>query len=270
MSTDDGPLLQIGQIVSFGGLESVVTDLREQSGTRVYLIENGASRVAIWVPELILVGHQSPGTSVGFRQTGPDVVVVDDFFDDPDQIRAIALAQEYARDPHFYKGLRSYQRPLWPWLREEFSRLLGRDVTGWSDHVANGVFQQTSHDDPLVWHNDPQQYAAAIYLTPDAPPGSGTSFWRDRSHGCRRSPDHPLELARLGGPDAVAAAFAAIYHEDNMVRPGNWELIESVAGLYNRLVIWDARLFHSATSYEGFTDGPGSTRLVQLFFFDAQ
>ena len=40
---------------------------------------------------------------------------------------------------------------------------------------------------------DIQSYAAAVYLTPDAPPQSGTSFWRDRVHGCRRRPDHPLE-----------------------------------------------------------------------------
>jgi hypothetical protein len=44
-----------------------------------------------------------------------------------------------------------------------------------------------------------------------------------------------------------------------------------VAGLYNRLVIWDAGLIHSATSYEEFTeDTTTPTRLVQLFFFDAE
>jgi hypothetical protein len=38
---------------------------------------------------------------------------------------------------------------------------------------------------------DIQSYAATVYLTPDAPPQVGTSFWRDRVHGCRRRPDHP-------------------------------------------------------------------------------
>jgi hypothetical protein len=42
-------------------------------------------------------------------------------------------------------------------------------------------------------HHDTQSYAAAVYLTPDAPPQSGTSLWRDRVHGCRRQSDHPLE-----------------------------------------------------------------------------
>ncbi len=51
-----------------------------------------------------------------------------------------------------------------------------------------------------------RSYTAAVYLTPDAPPQSGTSFWRDRVHGCRRWPDHPLEGQRLGSDEAVAAA----------------------------------------------------------------
>jgi Family of unknown function (DUF6445) len=112
-------------------------------------------------------------------------------------------------------------------------------------------------------------YAAAVYLTPDAPPQSGTSFWRDRVHGCRRRPDHPLERKRLGSDEAVAAARSVVYDHYDIEHGENWELMESVAGLYNRLVIWDAALFHSATTYDHFTaDGSAPTRLVQLFFFD--
>jgi len=89
-------------------------------------------------------------------------------------------------------------------------------VTEWLSHGANGVFQQTSHLDPLVWHHDTQSYAAAVYLTPDAPPQSGTSFWRDRVHGCRRRPDHPFERKRLGSDEAVAAARSVVYDQYNI------------------------------------------------------
>jgi hypothetical protein len=108
-----------------------------------------------------------------------------------------------------------------------------------------------------------------VYLTPDAPPQSGTSFWRDRVHGCRRRPDHPLERKRLGSDQAVAAARSVVYDPYNIEHGDNWELMESIAGLYNRLVIWDAALVHSATTYDHFTaEGTAPTRLVQLFFFD--
>ena len=261
----------IGQRVQFAGADSAVREVGERGGGRVYLIENGASRIPMWVPEEVLVAHQGPReTGTMFNKGVPELLVVDDFFRDPDEVRAVALAQDYSSDLRYYKGLRSNQRFLWPSLREEFGRLLGTPVTEWLGHNANGVFQQTAPDDPLVWHHDTQAYAAAIYLNPGAPLEGGTSFWRDRTYGCRRSPTHPREAKRLGSPEAIKAAQAAVYDEFNLVNPDNWELVESVAGLYNRLVIWDARLIHSATSYTAFAGHASTpTRLVQLFFFDA-
>lgn len=262
---------KIGETVYFAGSDSVVQEVGERGERPAYLILSGASRVPMWVPEDILETHQGLSRpSSQFRERTPSVIVVDDFLRDPDQVRALALAQDYGSDSRFYKGFRTHERFLWPHLREEFGRLLGRPISQWLGHGANGVFQQTSVQDPLVWHHDTQGYAAAIYLTPDAPPGSGTSFWRDRIHGCRRRPTHVLERDRLGGDEAVRAAESVIYDSYNLEHADNWELVESVAGLYNRLVIWDASLIHSATSYTHFSDGGAApTRLVQLFFFDA-
>jgi Family of unknown function (DUF6445) len=261
----------VGQTVRFAGIDSVIRQVGERRGHLAYLIENGPEHLPMWVPGEILSEHQRRERSEGmFTHRPPDLLAVDDFLLDPDEVRELALAQRYVSDLRYFKGVRSDQRFLWPHLREEFSRLLGTPVLEWLGHQANGVFQQTGHRDPLVWHHDTQGYAAAIYLTPDPPAGAGTSFWRDRSHGCRRSPDHPLERRRLGSEEKVRAASSVVYSPPNLERPDNWELVESVAGLYNRLVIWDAKLFHSATSYQGFTEeSAASTRLVQLFFFDA-
>ncbi len=259
------------QVVRFAGADAVVVEAGERNGEAGYLVESGAVRLPMWVPATVLANHQRDGGGADAFTTRPvpHVLAVDNFFNDPDEIRAIALAQEYGEDLRFFKGSRSTQRFLWPHMREELGRLLGRPVTNWLNHNANGVFQQTSHQDPLVWHHDLQSYAAAVYLTPDAPPQSGTSFWRDRVHGCRRRPDHPLEHQRLGSDQAVADAHAVVYDQYNLVHGDNWELMESIAGLYNRLVIWDAALIHSATSYDHFTaEGTAPTRLVQLFFFD--
>jgi Family of unknown function (DUF6445) len=260
----------VGQAVRFAGIESVVREVGERDGRVAYLIENGPERLPMWVPGEILSAHQGtrrPETT--FHRRTPHMIAVDEFFEDPDEIRALALAQRYVSDVRYYKGLRSDQRFLWPHLREEFGRLLGTPVIEWLGHGANGVFQLTDHRDPLVWHHDGQGYAAAVYLSPDPPPGSGTSFWRDRTYGCRRGPAHPLEQRRLGSEETVRAASAVVYDPGNFERPDNWELVESIAGLYNRLVIWDAKLIHSATSYENFKGSSvASTRLVQLFFFD--
>ena len=258
-----------GQVVRFAGTEAVVVEAGERNGKPAYLVNSGEVHLPMWLPATVLAAKQQGRDASVFVRAVPHVLAVDNFFDDPDEIRAIALAQEYDENLRFYKGMRSRQRFLWPHMREELGRLLGTPVTEWLSHSANGVFQRTSHQDPLVWHHDTQSYAAAVYLTPDAPPQSGTSFWRDRIHGCRRRPDHPFERKRLGSDAAVAAASSVVYDPYNIEHGDNWELMESVAGLYNRLVIWDAALFHSATTYDHFTTGgTAPARLVQLFFFD--
>jgi glycosyltransferase involved in cell wall biosynthesis len=206
---------------------------------------------------------------VAFKREPPHLLVVDDFYEGPDDIRALALAQEYFSDSARFKGRRTRERFLWPGLREEFSRLLGARIGDWENLDMNGCFQQTTYDDPLVWHHDLQSYAAAVYLSPSAPLSGGTRFWRDRTHGCRRPPAHPLESRRLGDPSVRDAAERAIYDEYNLLHEDNWELVDEIGAVYNRLVIWDAQLIHSAGTYEGFRDErTAPSRLVQLFFFN--
>jgi hypothetical protein len=193
-----------------------------------------------------------------FLARTPALLVVDDFYVDPDAIRAFALEAEYEADLRYFKGLRSKKKFLFPWVKEEFERLLGVRITDWLDQPANGSFQKTTSEDPLVWHSDTQSYAAAIYLTPEDLLGyrktdMGTSFWRHTIHECRKPPPKPTE-------------YAEVYSEFNLTHPDNWVLVDRVGAVYNRLVLWDAQLIHSATSYAGFTSK--DPRLAQLFFFN--
>jgi len=196
-----------------------------------------------------------------FHRRTPAILVVDDFYKDPDAVRALALETEYEADLRYFKGLRSKQKFLFPWVREEFQRVLGVSIVDWLDQPANGSFQKTTGEDPLVWHSDTQNYAAAIYLTqapayegaPYSRIDAGTSFWRNTDYACRRPPTN-------------AEAYAEVYSEFNLTHPDNWELVDRVGSVYNRLVLWDAQLIHSATSYEGFT--AENPRLAQLFFFN--
>ncbi len=201
---------------------------------------------------------------IDFHTRTPAILVVDDFYKDPDAVRTLALDAEYEADLRYFKGIRSKEKFLFPWVREEFMRLLGVTITDWLDQPANGSFQKTTEEDPLVWHSDTQSYAAAVYLTPHrggyfannspaVPVGVGTSFWRHTGTGARRPPTGPAE-------------YADTYSDFNLTHPDNWELVDRVGSVYNRLVLWDAQLIHSATSYEHFTSK--DPRLVQLFFFN--
>ena len=188
-----------------------------------------------------------------FNKRSPHIVVVDNFYKNPDEIVKKAYEQEFKENNKSYKGKRS-TNCLFPYVKEEFERILNVRITDWLNQPMNGVFQITNKEHPLVWHSDLQSYAAAIYLTKNEGVGFGTSFWREKNFDCRRPPQHPLE-------NKPNVSELDVYSQFNILNPDNWELVDRVGSVYNRLVLWDAKLIHSATQYGNFE------RLVQLFFF---
>lgn len=191
---------------------------------------------------------------INFNRRHPHILVVDDFYVNPDAIRNEALQTKYEVNDAHYKGRRSNYKFLFPFVKEEFERLLQCEITDWLQQPMNGVFQVTDDKCPLVWHSDGQDYAGAIYLTPGED-DIGTSFWRSKTGLCRRPSDHPLE-----GKDP--SLCNEIYSDYNLLHEDNWTLVDKVGSVYNRLVLWDAKLIHSASLYKP------SERLVQLFFFN--
>ncbi len=197
----------------------------------------------------------------------PSILVVDDFYAEPERVREFALRQEFREDTRYHKGRRTEERHLFPWVREEFQRLLGVKITDWTQQRYNGVFQFCTPADPLVVHSDSQDYAAVVYLTPnDAVPGSpvlyGTTFYRSMEFGLRASPTL-ADSDRLGiGHHELTRRM----YGGKLLDPGAWEVVDNVGNVFNRLVIWNARQVHAATGYFGST--PADSRLFQLFFFN--
>ena len=264
------PKYTVGQKVLFANQETIIRKSEEKDGQIKYYCEVGGVPLTMWIPEDSLDPGETPSgpPTVFFNRRMPHLLVMDNFYKDPDDVRAFALEQEFKPNERNYKGERTEDRFLWPFLKEEFERLLGRPIVDWLNQPCNGCFQITGFDDPLVWHSDLQSYAAAIYLTPDAPVSAGTSFWKDKTHGSRRPPNHPLEFDRFESDEARGLAANEIYSEYNILHPDNWELVDKIGAVYNRLAIWDAQMIHSASSYEGMVSGVADkARLVQLFFF---
>lgn len=182
----------------------------------------------------------------------PSIVVVDDFLPDPDTVRRVGLAQNF-QPSDYHKGRRSAQRFLTVVDPQDFARLLQLEkIDDWGRHWMNARFQFCTPADPIVYHSDGQRWAAALYLTPDPPPATGTSFYRSRATGARTPPTDPRLLS---------ATF-----DGKLLDPNAWEEIDRVGNRYNRLVLWNAQLIHSATGYFG--SGPEDARLFLIFFFD--
>lgn len=198
---------------------------------------------------------ETPETELAYHRSLPTLIVVDNFYRYPEEILQLAKDAEYVSDDRYFKGHRTKRNYLLPYVKEEFERLLQLGITDWMNQPANGVFQQTTRADPLVWHSDQQDYAAAVYLTDEKATEAGTSFWKHKKRGNRR-------------PSSDPKVNADLYSEHNLTSPDNWELVDRVGSVFNRLVIWDAKLIHSATSYAGFS--VKKPRIAQLFFFSVQ
>ena len=182
------------------------------------------------------------------------VWVVDDFYADPDAVRAFALQQSFDQGGigRGYIGNRTHNQFLFPGLKERFEEIMGRKITRWEEHGMNGRFQTAIAGDPLVYHCDDQKYAGMLYLTPNAPWETGTTLWATKKGGARDyySPTWNEEFSNK-----------KTYLDRTPYTP-----VDVIGNVYNRLVIFDASSIHSASEYFGHE--ATNCRLWQMFFFD--
>lgn len=188
------------------------------------------------------------------------VLVFDNFYRDPDAVRATALRQDYTPDPKSdFPGLRSRQAtPVG--LEEFFERTIGK-----RPRTVDTTFQYqaSANHDQLFVHGDRADWAGLVYLNPDQDGRPGTSFYRHRETGLYKSPDL-FELIVCSrrirkSPVQVIHAF-----QDDRFDLDRWEHLLTVPIRYNRLVVYDATRFHRNASAWG--ERVEDSRLVQGFF----
>jgi hypothetical protein len=195
-------------------------------------------------------------------------IVIDDFYDDPDLIRHYALGQE------FFKG----ERGSWPGIRTELLHRTDRDFFNVFSKKIWDIIKTYRSTDILElqtgfqlidetygrgWvHDDDPTMAVAgvIYLSPDPIEGSGTTIYDD-------APDFNGEkYSEIFMKDVLVAtpeerAQYAKYRDEQIsfFKPNT--IVDNV---YNRLVMFDSRCWHSADKFFGTTKD--DTRLTQVFF----
>ena len=109
-------------------------------------------------------------TTPKVNSTRRQVVVVDDFLSNPDDVRELALSQEYEQKHSV--GVRSAQFGWEEAYRPVFESILDIEIEDGSfseGNKCNACFQWCDARTPVVIHSDQQQYAGALYLTPQAP-----------------------------------------------------------------------------------------------------
>ena len=182
----------------------------------------------------------------------PSFVVVENFYNNVDKIRKDALKLEYINHPKYHKGKRTEEVFRFKGLKESFEQILGNKIKNWEHYGVNGCFQICVGGDQLVYHYDTQEYAGILFLSPDAPPQTGTSFYRSK-----------VTLKKKIEEKDTSDTFKTGFLDSTQ-----FDLVDVVGNVYNRLVLFDAKLIHAATNYFGNSLENG--RLFQIFFFDLE
>jgi len=184
--------------------------------------------------------------------------IVDNFYENPDEVRKFALEQSYLEGGlgRGFIGRRTEQQFLFPGLKERFEEIMGRRITEWESQGMNGRFQVAWAGEPLVYHCDSQQWGGMLYLTPGAPYQCGTTLYAHKQTRARTYYDE--------GWDAAWKDIPGDCHLDGT----HFEPVDVLGNVYNRLVIFDASCIHSASQYFGTV--MENARLWQMFFFGTE
>lgn len=204
------------------------------------------------------------------------VTVLENFYENPDEVRRFALSQKYqtreqlTEAKYVFPGARSkdlstINKPLFEKVSNKIISLFHQsefERMGWS--IATSFQHVTDEYGEGVIHTDQNTvFAAVLYLTPDAPLNSGTSLFRpnqqfdqEKYEWCLKENDRRF----IEGRKVMDTTYHAMF--DEIVRINN---------VYNTLVLYEGRHFHAANKFFGKT--LKDSRLAQVFFvskIDAQ
>ena len=195
-----------------------------------------------------------------------NLIVVDDFLDNPDAVREYALAQQYERlGGRNWPGRNSAESHGAEKMTEACSQVVGQQLVI-SPESRCSYFRITKmgeygsqhiHFDPkpgLVW-------AGVLYLTPTFHPTAGTKFWKHKETGWETAPTN--EEGAKYGIKSLDDMFNFFNTEGN--DESKWICTDNIGFKYNRLVMFNPLLWHSNGDWFGTTYD--NCRLVQLFFF---
>jgi len=195
-------------------------------------------------------------------------IVIDNFYEDSLLLREFALDQEY------FKG----NRGNWPGLRTELLHNVNYDlfqvvlkkllfvlkdygITQVSELQTGFQLIDETYGRGWVHDDDPTfQCAGLIYLNENAPLGSGTTIYED-------SPDFSGErYAKLFETDVnnTSSEDRAVYAKYREEQVSQFKKSIIVENVFNRMILFDSRCWHSADNFFGTTTQ--DSRLTQVFF----
>ncbi len=176
-------------------------------------------------------------------------MVIDNFIGAADAIRESALKSGFGSwapassefGPDHYTGLNYIGRHTE--MVRQLAGVCGQPI------YPNAMFFRVTNADTLAAyvHTDREdgEYTAIVYLSKHEDESSGTRFFQHRRTGAYVMESHEELLKK---PDE----FARLKAEMMGASDEHWKELHFVRGLYNRALIFDARLFHARSPKHGF------------------
>lgn len=190
-------------------------------------------------------------------QSNKRAFVIDNFYEDPHAAREYALSQEFFDDPG-YIGRRTRTQHLFPGMKKVFENIIGEKISEWETYPMNGRFQHNWAGEQLVYHCDQQRWAGMIYLTPGAPPETGTTMYRHKETKVH----HNSQIDWDNGQGLT------VFNQKTFLDKTPYEPVDVFGNVFNRLVIFDGGCIHAASEYFG--SDINDCRLWHMFFFDGE
>ncbi|MEX1362713.1 MAG: DUF6445 family protein [Nannocystaceae bacterium] len=193
----------------------------------------------------------------------PSLVVVDDVLDDPRAARALGLAADYVLVPG---GLRyrdaEVPAALAAELTDKVLHIIGSRYRRRREDVAFRHYlkrdERASRSRGSWVHFDRFRWIGIVYLNLPEQCRGGTSLFTHRATGIDRWPQLYRRMQQQPGYERRVF--------DDLARMDRWEESLRVSMAFNRLVLFDSRMFHQAPCYFGAT--LDRARLTLNVFFD--
>ena len=186
----------------------------------------------------------------------PSVMIFDNFYSNAEGVRDYALSLPFSITGN-YPGIRTdiMRGNHNINAKNMFEDILRKKITWWPEEY-NTAFQYTTADDKTWIHHDPTNWAAVLYLTPDAPLESGTAIYRNKE-------------TKISMYDPTIPSTEYNNDTEEITDLDKWEPIVQVSNIFNRLVMYRGEYYHRSM-LPGFGDSVYNGRLFQTFFFNAE
>jgi len=209
------------------------------------------------------------------KKLGNNIFVIDNFYNNPDNIRKYALDNKskyivhsalYKTDffnPFLYSNVSAD-------LIKYFEKISNTkiDYSQWDKDVtkqSNGFIQLITKKSNPVVHRD-VHWGVIVYLTPNPINPSGTSLYRHKQTNVAHTEDCILlKNKNINKIECKYMVKNDLWKEGEESKIDKWEINHRVENRYNRAIIFDGRNFHASDG--GFGNNVNDGRLFQTFFF---